>query len=245
MERISTQHERSRALASIDRYSTVTGQYSRSTHVRVHSQTLPQQAPGQRQVQQTSAKTRQGAVRVGRTAYTADVRKPRFVSEAADWFHYLTWRQIFGYLFALAGIILTIVAVKVDPKNQLLIAIVAAFAQLMAATMFSRQGKADPTHAKRSVQRLIALARRTYTVETSAQESFEGSYTPTQRRDHMGQVSAQLGGIGEEIANAVFDWTAFNENLTDLLSDDERKNAERYTAALRAAESTSEEGQGQ
>ncbi|OMC08031.1 hypothetical protein [Mycolicibacterium fortuitum] len=173
------------------------------------------------------------------------MRKPRFVTEAADWFSYLTWRQIFGYLFALAGIVLTIVAVKVDPKNQLLIAIVAAFAQIMAATMFSRQGKADPTHAKRSVQRLIALAIRVRTAEGTAQDSFEGSYTPTQRRDHMGQMSAQLGGIGEEVANAVFDWTAFNENLTDLLSDGERKNAERYAAALRAAESKSEEGQGQ
>jgi hypothetical protein len=164
------------------------------------------------------------------------VRIPRFVRDAAEWWHYLTWRQIFGYVCAVAGVALTIIAVKVDPKNQLLIAVVAAFAQIMAATMFSRQGKADPTHAKRSVQRLIGLAIRVRTVEASAQDSFEGSYTPTQRRDHMGKVSAQLGGIGEEVANAVFDWTAFNEHLTDLLSDDERDAAERHAAALRADE---------
>lgn len=164
------------------------------------------------------------------------MRRPRFVGEAADWFHYLTWRQIFGYACAVAGMTLTIVAVNVAPKNQLLIAVVAAFAQIMAATMFSRQGKADPTHAKRSVQRLIALAIRVRKVEAMAQDSFEGSYTLTQRRDHMGVASAQLGGIGEEVANAVFDWTAFNEHLTDLLSDDERHAAERHAAALRAAE---------
>jgi hypothetical protein len=165
-----------------------------------------------------------------------NVRKPKFVAEAADWWLYLTWRQIFGYVCALAGIVLTIYAVKVDPKDQLLIAAFAAFAQVMAATMFSRQGKADPTHAKRSVQSLISLAIRVRKIEATAQDSFEGSYTPTQRRDHMGQVSAQLSGIGEEVANAVYDWTAFNEHLTDLLSEDERKNAERYAAALRAAE---------
>ncbi|WP_409436482.1 hypothetical protein [Mycobacterium sp. SMC-14] len=164
------------------------------------------------------------------------MRRPRFVGETADWFHYLTLRQIFGYLSAAAGMTLTIVAVNVIPENQLLIAVAAAFAQIMAATMFSRQGKADPTHAKRSAQRLIALAIRVRKVEAAAQESFEGSHTPTERRDHMGTVSAQLGGIGEDVAGAVFDWMAFNEHLTDLLSDDERKAAERHAAALRAAE---------
>ncbi|KLI07895.1 MULTISPECIES: hypothetical protein [Mycolicibacterium] len=151
------------------------------------------------------------------------MRKPRFVTEAADWFHYLTWRQIFGYLFALAGIILTIVAVKVDPKNQLLIAIVAAFAQLIAATMFSRQGKADPTHAKRSVQRLIRLGVRVTTAETVACNSFEGAATASQRREHMGQISAELGYIGDGIYEAVRDWVAFNEPLNELVTEDQQK----------------------
>lgn len=189
----------------------------------MHSHTLPQQAPGQRQVQQTRVRTRQGANDVGGIAYTAGVRKPRFVTEAADWFSYLTWRQIFGYLFALAGIVLTIVAVKIDPKNQLLIAVIAAFAQLIAATLFSRQGKADPTHAKRSVQRLIRLGVRVTTAETAACNSFEGTATASQRREHMGQISAELGYIGDGIYEAVRDWVAFNEPLNELVSEDQQK----------------------
>lgn len=164
------------------------------------------------------------------------MRKPRFVSEAADWWNYLGWRQIFGYIFTAAGIALTIYAVKVDPKNQLLIAVFAAFAQVMAASIFSRQGKADPTHAKRSVQRLIGLGLRVQMVEASVQDSFENSYTPTQRREHMGQVSVHLGGIGEDVRNSVFDWIAFNEHLTELLADDERVDAARHAATLRSAE---------
>jgi hypothetical protein len=60
-------------------------------------------------------------------------------------------------------------------------------------------------------------------VEASTQDSFEGSYTPTQRRDHMGQLNAHHGGVGEEVANAVFDWTTFNVHLIGM----ERSTARR------------------
>lgn len=168
---------------------------------------------------------------MGCPTYTAGVRVPKFVGEAVDWFVYLTWRQIFGYAFAVAGVVLTIYAVKVDPKHQLLIAVIAAFAQIMAALMFTRHGKADPTHAKRSVQRLITLGYRVSAAETAASNSFEGG-AAAQRRDQMGLLSVELGYIGEAVREAVFDWTAFNDHLIELLSDDERRAAERYIAAL-------------
>ena len=135
---------------------------------------------------------------------------------------------------AFAGAVLTIVAVIVDPKNQLLIAVIAAFAQIFAALMFTRQGKADPTHAKRSVQRLITLGYRVSAAETAASSSFE-SGAAAQRRDQMGLLSVELGYIGEAVREAVFDWTAFNDNLIELLSDDERRAAETYRAALTGA----------
>jgi hypothetical protein len=156
------------------------------------------------------------------------VPKPQFLKDVSDWWRYLGAKQLAGYVFAMVGIGLTIWAVNVDKENQLLIAVLAAFAQLIAASLFAGKGKADPTHAKR----LITLGLRVGTAETAASDSFEKATTTTQRRDDMGQLSAELGWIGEGIRNAVFDWTAFNEHLKELLSDDEREAAARYAAAL-------------
>lgn len=136
-------------------------------------------------------------------------------------------------MFAAAGVALTIYAVRTDPKNQLLIAVVAAFAQIMAALFFSRQGKADPTHAKRSVQRLISLSSRVSRAESAATSSFE-SDAKDKLHGRMGLLSVELGYIGEGIRDAVFDWTAFNDHLFELLSDSERGAAASYIAALKA-----------
>lgn len=50
-----------------------------------------------------------------------------------------------------------------------------------------------------------------------------GHGCPTHRRNYMGQLSAHHAGVGEEVANAVFDWATFNAHLMGM----ERSTAPR------------------
>lgn len=152
------------------------------------------------------------------------VEKPRrLFNEVSEWWRYLGVRQAAGYICALAGIVLTIFTAVTKGPNQLLIAVIAVFAQGIAGFLFAGHGKAQPEFAKRAVQRLIVMAERVSKAEKVAQDSFERKMSTSQVRDNMGILSAQFGYISDGIYGAVADWIAFNESLKELVSEDQRE----------------------
>lgn len=154
------------------------------------------------------------------------MQKPRFVTDIADWWRYLSAKQLWGCVFATGGIGLTFLAAFVNGNDKkLLIVVIAAFVQLTVANLFAGHGKADKTHATRAVGRLLSLADRVRTAEKSASASFERNIAANQRRDVMGALSVELSWIGEVVRLSVIDWIAFNPHLADLVSDEDRPGA--------------------
>ena len=101
------------------------------------------------------------------------VPKPqRLVEDVSEWWRYLSAKQATGYGCALVGIVLTILTAVVTGPNQLLIAVIAIFAQIAAAFLFAGHGNAQPEFAKRAVQRLIGMAERVSKAEKVAQGQF-------------------------------------------------------------------------
>jgi hypothetical protein len=144
----------------------------------------------------------------------------------ADWWRYLSARQLWGCIFAAAGIALTFWAAFVKRDDQkLLLAVIAAFVQITAAYLFSGHGKADKTHATSAIGRLLSLAGRVDGAERSASESFERNISAGQRRDVMGALSVELSWIGEGVRSSVVDWIVFNPHLAELVSDEDRPGA--------------------
>ena len=165
------------------------------------------------------------------------MEKPRrLVNEVSEWWRYLSVRQTAGYICALAGIVLTIFTAVTKGPNQLLIAVIAVFAQGIAAFLFSGHGKAHPAYAKRAVERLLDLSARVINAEQMASTSFESkTMKPTQLRDNMGVLSVELSWTAEGIRNAVADWVAFNEPLVQLVDKKQQgeilEEAKEATAA--------------
>jgi hypothetical protein len=112
----------------------------------------------------------------------------------------------------------------VTGPNQLLIAVIAIFAQGIAAFLFAGHGRAHPTHAKRALGRLLRLGERVKNAENDAQANFEGKNKSSEERQiQLGILSVELSWIGEGIYSAAADLIAFNEPLNELISEDQRK----------------------
>lgn len=150
--------------------------------------------------------------------------KPRrLAEEVTEWWVYLGWKQVLGYLSALGGIGLTIATALTKGPNQLLIAVIAVFAQGIAAFLFAGQGRAQPAYAKRAVARLLRLAARADRATKSASDNFEDkSLTPTRRRDDIGRLSVELSWITEGLSDAVADWIEINQPLIELIDKQRR-----------------------
>ena len=167
------------------------------------------------------------------------MKKPdRLIKEISEWWRYLGVRQTAGYASALAGIALTVFTATTKGPNQTLIAVIAVFAQAIAAFLFSGHGKAHPAYAKRSVERLLSLSARVINAEKLASASFESkTTTPSQRRDDMGVLSVELSWTAEGIRNAVADWVAFNEPLVQLVDKEQEEILNEANEAKAAIES--------
>jgi hypothetical protein len=153
------------------------------------------------------------------------VPNPRRLSqEVGEWWRYVGVKQILGYFCAAGGIGLTLATALTKGPNQLLLAVIAVFAQGIAAFLFAGHGKAQPAYAQRAVSRLLGLAERSNNATVIASASFESkSVTPTQRRDDLGFLSSELSWISEGLRDAVADWIAINEPLVELITEEMRQ----------------------
>jgi hypothetical protein len=160
------------------------------------------------------------------------------VDDFSVWWRYLSARQLWGYVSALAGVVFTLLTAVVTGPNQLLVAVIAVVAQGFAAFVFSSHGRAHPTLVQSAFNRLVALGQRVKTAENTAQASFESQeLNADQLQTRMGIVSAELSWIGDGIYDAAADWIAFNEPLLELIDEKQRKEIMRAAKeAQKAAE---------
>lgn len=168
--------------------------------------------------------------------------KPRFITDIANWWRYLSARQFWGIVFALGGMGLTAWAAFVTAGDKkLLLVVIAVFFQITAAHLFAGHGKADKTHATQAIGRLLSLAAKVSGAEQAASGGFERDISSSRRRDIMGGLSVDLSWIGEAVRLSVVDWVAFNPHLANLVSEEDRPGviadaetakAERVTASL-------------
>lgn len=159
--------------------------------------------------------------------YTALVHIPkpeRLAAEVSEWWRYLGVKQLSGYVFAVLGIIFTVLTAVASGASQLLVALLAVVFQFASASIFAGHGKAHPSLAKRSFLRLLQLGDRAGKAEQTAQEHFEDlTMTLDERHTVIGVLSAELSWIGEGIYAAAADWIAFNEPLNEMINENQRK----------------------
>lgn len=163
--------------------------------------------------------------------------KPKFVADIANWWRYLSARQLWGIIFAAGGMGLTFLAAFVPVSDKkLLLAVIAVSFQITAANLFAGYGKADKTHATQAIGRLLSLAAKINDAEEAASCGFERDMTSSRRRDVMGGLSVSLSWIAETVRLAVVDWVAFNPHLANLVSPEDRPGIVADAKSVEAAQ---------
>jgi hypothetical protein len=138
------------------------------------------------------------------------------------WWGTVSVRAKWGGFFALVGAGFTVAlaflgSAEKPPtaSEQAVIALLAIFAQFGAAWTFSREGRADPAMAQRSVARLVRLAQRAQKARRQAEDlAVRGTPAPD-LRDCVGYLSVHLSYLEEGYVEAIDDWRAFHPRAVD------------------------------
>ncbi|WP_344838890.1 hypothetical protein [Kribbella ginsengisoli] len=101
-------------------------------------------------------------------------------------------------------------------STQGFIALVSIVAQVGAGMAFSKDGKADPTHAQRSIGRLLTTAQRAKEARLLAEALYERKVTAAELRFGLGQLSTHLSYLEDGYAEAIADWGAFSPLAMEL-----------------------------
>lgn len=104
-----------------------------------------------------------------------------------------------------------------SPAEAAALTILAGAFQILGAASISKQGRADPGHARSAVRRLLGIGIKAQKAELLAQSAYEKGNASI-RREGLGQVSVALSYIQEETAAAIEDWNHIHADaLRDLL----------------------------
>lgn len=101
-------------------------------------------------------------------------------------------------------------------STQAFIAFVSIVAQVGAGMAFSKDGKADPVHAQRSIGRLLTTAQRAKEARLLAEVLYEKKITVGDLRVGLGQLSTHLSYLEDGYAEAIADWGAFSPLAMDV-----------------------------
>lgn len=103
------------------------------------------------------------------------------------------------------------------PSENAVLVILAGVLQIGGGATIAKVGRADPSHARSSVRRLLQIARRT----SEARKQVEAAYDEqahVKSRPLLGQVSVHLSYIEDAAVLAVEDWTEFHRDaLRDIV----------------------------
>lgn len=147
------------------------------------------------------------------------------------WWSHLRLRQRWGGALAVTGVVFTVLLALLGSRSsppaastQALLALLAILAQAGSAWVFSGDGKADPGLARRSVSRLVGLARHANEARLTAQTLKENSPTVAEFRHEIGPLSVHLSYLEEGLIEAVEDWRVFHPDAVARVESQEETN---------------------
>lgn len=102
----------------------------------------------------------------------------------------------------------------------LLLTVLAGIFQIASASKFHSAGRADPSLARASVRRLVALAVRAKATKEQVEEVFENG-SATDAKKLMGPLSVEMSHVEEGAKHAVDDWLEFHSDALKDLTEEE------------------------
>lgn len=140
-------------------------------------------------------------------------------AQVHSWWQERSLRQISGGALALLGVGFTVLVTWLGSQDhppststQALIALLAIIAQVGAAWVFGKDGRADPALAERSVARLMRLAQRSADARMLAERLTEKGATAGDLRNGMGLLSVHLSYLEDGFVASIQDWETFHPN---------------------------------
>lgn len=103
--------------------------------------------------------------------------------------------------------------------------LVAGALQFGGALLLDKSGRADPTHAKAAVSRLVLLASQAKRARLRAEHAFE-TQTGAPLKSSAGQLNVDLSYIEEGIALAAQDWALFHPDAIQKLDEEDQRPGE-------------------
>ena len=133
------------------------------------------------------------------------------------WWAGLSLSQKCGGALVVVGVALTVALAGFSntekppaASTQALVALLAIMAQLGAAAIFGKVGKADPKLAQRSVARLCSLGQRAGQARIAAELLCSKDVPIGAVREGMGQLSVHLSYLEEGFLDSIDDWRTFH-----------------------------------
>jgi len=134
-----------------------------------------------------------------------------------------------GTLFGLLGLLLVgylayIGADADEPPsvNEVVaIALFTSIAQVLASFMWSRVGRAHPSHARSAVIRLWRSHIRAAALSLLAQKAYEEG-TDDERRLQLGIITATLDAVAEDIGDSLDDWATLHPSVVDEIKNGDK-----------------------
>jgi len=99
------------------------------------------------------------------------------------------------------------------PTQSALFVVLGAGFQLAGAALFSREGRADPTHATSSFRHLGRLARKAAEAKQIAERAAQPDATVSVARRAIDRLSVDLSWIEEELVEAGEHWAQVHPEL--------------------------------
>lgn len=125
-----------------------------------------------------------------------------------------------GALFALVAFVLTLtIAIMGEELNLLssvLLTSLSGVFQLFSASKFHDKGRAHPSLARASVRRTLRLGRHVRCAREKAETIYD-KLSFGQAKEFVGQLSAQLSYMEEEVQELVLDWGEFHRDAISSL----------------------------
>lgn len=125
---------------------------------------------------------------------------------------------VLGFILTVVLAILGVQGKATEWPTFVLLTVLAGVFQVAGASKFHSAGRADPSLARASVRRLIALAARAHNSRIAAEASYEQG-TPNESKKQMGVMSAELSFIEEGLIHAIEDWREFHGDALSGLEE--------------------------
>lgn len=126
-------------------------------------------------------------------------------------------KQVLGSALLIVSAVFTVILAFLGASDApatraeiTLLAVLVLAAQGGSVWAFSGHGKADPTHAARSYNRLVRLGVRAANAQRIAESAYDSNSGVAHLRSTMGVLSTEFSWVQEGIVQSALDWKAFH-----------------------------------